>query len=224
MKYCPQCKTHVKTVHDYCPLCHHGLNGEMRESFVSPYPEKNYRRKTLLPATKNILFFITVLAIVTLVIINLLISPETWWSLIPIGSVLYFWLAVRVGVLSRHNVAFRLATLTVVLIAIVNVIDIFYGGNKGWARNYVSPFVLLSANLALGFLFWFKNTDYRDFLLYMLTIIVFSLTPLILYFIGLVEILWPAVTVFGLAVLIFFMITLFFPSAIKEEIKKRLHF
>ncbi len=223
MKYCPQCDAHVKTVLDYCPLCHHELNGEMRESFVSPYPRKEDERKTVLPLTKKILFFLTFLAIVTLVLINLLTLHETWWSLIPIGSVLYFWLAVRIGVFSRHNVAFRLAMLTIVLIAIVNIIDIFYGGNKGWARNYVSPFVLLSANLALCVLLWFKNTDYRDYILYMLTIIVFSLAPLILYFTGLVEILWPAVTVFGLAVLILFMITVFFPSAIREEIKKRLH-
>lgn len=223
MKTCSQCGVHVKTVHHHCPLCHHELTGTMPEGCIEAYPPKTVTRRTLLPVTKKVLFTLTSVAIVTLVLINLLAPHETWWSLIPIGSVLYFWLVVRIGVFSRRNVAFRVAVLTIVLIAIVNLIDIFYGGNKGWARHYVTPFILLSADLALGVLLWFKNTDYRDYLLYMLTIILFSLAPLVLYFIGLIDVLWPAVTVFGSALLMLWMITLFFPSAIRDEIKKRLH-
>ena len=65
-------------------------------------------RQEVLPLTKKVLFFDDCLDS-DLIVINVLTwkNNENIWSLIPIGSILYFWLIVRYGVLSKQNIAFK---------------------------------------------------------------------------------------------------------------------
>lgn len=224
MKTCDKCKIEIETSHQYCPLCHQVLKGDHDDSIPEVYPEFVSERREVLPLTRKILSFIMIISILILGGINLTDKSGTVWSLIPIGAILYTWAIVRFGILSKQNIAFRLAFLTTLLILILNFIDELYGGHQGWALNYVTPFALFSCNLAISFIIWIKRINYRDYLFYLISIMIFSLIPLILYLFKVISIAWPSLVAFGLAMFILLFILFFFPKSIKDEIKKRFHF
>jgi hypothetical protein len=224
MKTCNKCNITIDTKQPYCPLCHQILEGETNHNFKEVYPEYALLRRKVLPITKKIIFFLSFTSIIILAIINIAENSGTYWSLIPIGSILYFFTLVRVGVLSRRNIAFRIAFLTILLILLLIYID--YNSvmeNNGWSINYLMPILLLSSNLAISAIIWIRRLNYRDYFFYLLIILIFSLIPLLLTFFDVVTVLWPSITSFTTAISILIIIIIFFPKSIKEEIKKRFH-
>jgi len=227
MKHCDKCNVDVKTQFKYCPLCHQVLQGEDDPNITEVYPECIPSHREVLPITKKILLFVTTVSIATLFFVDLFTrtTGDQWWSPIPIGAILYFWLLVRYGILTKQNIAFRIAFLTTVLILILNGVDEFIGGQQGWALDYVTPLALLACNLAISFIIWLKRINHRDYIVYLLTILVFSLIPLVLVWAKVIPeaVAWPSIVSFGAAMFILLVIIFFFPKSIKEEIRKRFH-
>ncbi len=224
MKTCDKCNITIETDQKYCPLCHQLLSGKNDAKVKELYPEYISDNRTLLPITKKIIAFVTVMAIVVLLVINLSTGTDKMWSLIPIGSTLYFFILVRFGVLSKQNIAMRMVLLTMLLISLLILIEKNTDAITGeWAIDYVTPFLLLACNLAISALIWIKRINYRDYIFYLLTIALLSIVPLILYLVKIITIAWPALAAFGLAVFIILFIIFFFPKSIKDEIKKRFH-
>lgn len=228
MKHCDKCKVDIKTNQEYCPLCHQILSGETEEGHVEIYPDYVPMNRPILPLTKKIVLFITVVAIISLITVNVLTlktEPKPW-SLIPIGATIYFWLLVRYGILSKQNIAFKLAFLSTVLIIILNAIDQNYSldiTTQGWAINYVTPLALLACNFAISVIIWLKRINYREYLIYLITILVFSIVPIILVLFDVITVAWPSIAAFAAAMFILLIIIFFFPKSIKDEIRKRFH-
>lgn len=225
MKHCDKCNVEVRSNRKYCPLCHQSLQGESVESSHEVYPDFIHPRREVLPFTKKILTTLTIVAIVVLLTIDLLEADGRFFSFIPIGAILYFWLVVRYGVLTKQNAAFRIAFLTTILILVLNLFDQNYTDieHRGWALNYFTPLALLACNVAILFIILIKRINYRDYLFYLMTILIFSIIPLILAFFRVITIAWPALSAFSAAIMILFVIIFFFPKHIKDEIKKRFH-
>ncbi len=224
MKKCDKCNIVIETNQLYCPLCHQVLSGETKPGFLETYPEYVSLRRQILPTTKKILLFLTIISIIVLGPINLLDDSGYYWSLIPIGSILYFWVLLRVGVLSKRNIAFKLGLLTILLILLLVYIDYTtVHETDGWSINYLLPLLLLSCNLAISAILWIKRLNYRDYFFYLLIIIIFSIVPLILAFVNVITVFWPSLASFALALSILLFVVFFFPKSIKEEIKKRFH-
>jgi len=224
MKHCDKCHVDVRSNNKYCPLCHQKLIGENDPDFIEIYPKFIPLRREVLPMTKKALMVVTIVAILTLILLNYFNFNNSYWSLIPIGAILYFWLVVRYGILTNQNVAFRLAFLTTILIIILNLLDQNSDGvHKGWAVNYFTPIALLACNLAISFIIWIKRINYRDYLFYLISILVFSIVPLILSLLNIITIVWPSIIAFSGAIFILLVIIFFFPKSIKDEIKKRFH-
>ncbi|MDP2425727.1 MAG: DUF6320 domain-containing protein [Candidatus Izemoplasmatales bacterium] len=229
MKHCDQCHVDVKSHRKYCPLCHQLLTGEVEDFIPEVYPKFFPLRRPLLPFTKKVLRVTTIVAIFLLMIINAINFDGKLWSIIPIGAILYFWVLVRYGLLTNQNVPFRIAFLTTILIVLLVIYDtntIDYSQNTtsvSWALNYVTPLGLLVASVAISFIIWLKRINYRDYLFYLVTILVFSFVPLVLFFLDVIQVAWPSITTFSVAILILAIIVFFFPKHIKDEIKKRFH-
>lgn len=225
MRYCDKCKVDVVTNQKYCPLCHQVLKGDPEPGHSEIYPEYIPPIREVRSITKKIILFFTLVSILTLLIVNIADYHGRLWSLIPIGSILYVFVVIRLGILSRQNIAFKLAVLTTILIVILNVIDteVTADAYEGWAKNYVTPLALLACNIAISVIILIRRINYRDYIFYLLTIVVFSLVPLVLCFFDVITIDWPSIAAFCAAVFILFIIIFFFPKSIKEEIKKRFH-
>jgi hypothetical protein len=225
MKHCDKCNVEIRSNRKYCPLCHQSLSGETADLPKEVYPEFMMLRREVQPFMKKLLTVASIVSIVVLLTIDLMEADGKMFSLIPIGAILYFWLVVRYGVLTKQNVAFRIAFLTTILIGVLNLFDQNFSEPvyRGWALNYVTPLLLLADNIAILGIILVKRINYRDYLFYLLTILVFSLIPLILAFFRVITIVWPSIATFSAAILILLVIVFFFPKHIKDEIRKRFH-
>ena len=164
MKKCDKCGITINTKQQYCPLCHQVLSGETNSDFKEVYPEYISLRRQILPTTKKLLLFFTIISIIILGIINIADKSGVYWSFIPIGSIIYFWFLVRIGVFSRRNIAFRIALLTVLLILLLIYVDYSTAvENNGWSINYLMPILLLSSIVAITFIIWLRRINYRDY-------------------------------------------------------------
>lgn len=224
MKYCDKCNIKIETHNSYCPLCQQTLSGQTNIEHIEKYPEYISPTRKLYPLTKKIILFVTIVSIIVLLVINLATYKENpaMWSLIPIGGIAYFWFLVTLGILSRHNIAFKFAALTTLLIGLLILID-FRSDGGGWSYNYVMPLLLTLCNLSVSVIILIKRMDYRDYIVYLLMIVVFSIVPLVLLLVNVIDEAWPALVSFGLAIFILSFIIFFFPKSIKDEIKKRFH-
>ncbi len=222
MKYCDKCKIEIKTHEEYCPLCHQILQGEIKENELEKYPEYVSINRTIYPLTKKILMFATITSIIILVMINLIDNSGQLWSIIPIGGIIFFWMLVSIGVFSKNNIAQKLVFITSLLIGLLVLIDQM-SLKEGWSHNYLLPFLLLACNLAISVIIFVKRIEYRDYILYLLTIVLLSIVPIILVLVKVITVKWPAIIAFGLAIFILLFIIFFFPKSIKDEIKKRFH-
>ena len=231
MKHCDKCHVSVRSNKEYCPLCHQHLQGESTELEHEVYPEFLPSRREVLPLTKKILRTATFLAVILLVSLNWILYNGALWAIIPIGGILYFWLLVRYGVLTNQNVPFRIAFLTTILVAILVAYDIRYGNyanqdaiyQSSWALNYVLPLAMLAAAMAISFIIWLRRMNYREYLFYLMTIVVFSFVPLALFLLRIIRFAWRSVLAFSVALFILLVIVFFFPKYIKDEIRKRFH-
>ncbi|MFA5068258.1 MAG: DUF6320 domain-containing protein, partial [Candidatus Izemoplasmatales bacterium] len=88
---------------------------------------------------------------------------------------------------------------------------------------YVTPLAFLACNLAISVIIWIRRINYRDYIFYLIAILIFSLVPIILVLVTVINVAWPSIAAFGLAIFILLFIIFFFPKSIKEEIKKRFH-
>ncbi|QWC00347.1 hypothetical protein KHQ88_01905 [Mycoplasmatota bacterium] len=222
MKYCNKCHISIKTNHNYCPLCHQTLEVTKDEEVVEKYPPYQGKLRPVKDITRKILMFISVTSIILLLVINFFTGLDILWSLIPIGSILYFWILMTVGIFSKHNIAFKLFILTITLIFFIYMIDEL-SSSEGWALNYVAPLLLGSCIIAISFIILIKRINYRDYITYLLLIVLFSIAPIVLILFDVITVLWPSLGLFVLAVFILLFIIFFFPKSIKDEIKKRFH-
>lgn len=222
MKYCDKCGITIQTNHTYCPLCRQTLEEIKQEKVVEKYPEVKSQLRTVKNNFRKAILFVTLTSIIVLFTINLANGLDRLWSLIPIGSIVFFWLLLSVGIFSKHNIAFKLFILTLLGISFFYMIDEL-SASEGWALNYVAPLLLFSSNLSISFIILIKRMNYRDYISYLLLIALISLVPLLLILLDVITVLWPAITSFGLAIFILLFIIFFFPKSIKDEIKKRFH-
>lgn len=223
MKTCDKCKITINTSYEYCPLCHQSLKGNVEDNFSEIYPEQQKFIREILPITKRIVFFTTFVTILILIITNLLVQNNTIWSLLPIVSIIWFWLLIRIGVFSRSSVAFKMAGITVILILLIVFINLNKFSENLWSINYAMPSLLTVCNLAIFTVMWIRRLNYREYLFHSFIVFVLSIVPVILYFTNVIELALPSIISFGISSLILLFIVIFYPKAIKEEIKKTFH-
>jgi hypothetical protein len=223
MKTCDKCKITINTSYEYCPLCHQSLQGEVEKNFIELYPKSQNHIRKILPNTKKVIFFTTVVTIIILIITNLLFRNDTIWSLLPIVSIIWFWLLIRLGVFSRTSVAFKMAGITVILISLIVFVNLNKFSENLWSINYVMPALLTVCNLAIFTVMWIRRLNYREYLFHLTIVFALSIVPIVLYLVNVIESPLPSIITFGISLLIILFIAIFFPKAIKEEIKKMFH-
>lgn len=222
MKFCNKCQISIKTNHDYCPLCHQTLDVLKEETVIEKYPTYKGDLRPVRDITKKVILFLTLTSIIILFLINAISGLNQLWSLIPIGSIIFFWLFTTVGIFSKHNIAFKLFFLTIFTISFIYMVDAL-SQSEGWALDYVMPLLLVSCNLAISLIILIRRINYRDYISYLLMIVLFSIIPVVFALLDIIVVTWPTIVAFGAAIFILLLIIFFFPKSIKDEIKKRFH-
>lgn len=170
----------------------------------------------------RLFLFLSVGAGGTCLLVNLLTGLESLWSLFIVGAILLLWLFIRHTIMSKGNIAFRLILQFLGLSVFLVLVDQLSGG-YGWALDIVTPFLAILSTLMVTILLFTRRMKWRDYMIYLALTAFLGFAPLILIFVDLVRVQWPAITAAFYSFLTWIGMFLFADKKLKNELIKRFH-
>lgn len=225
MKKCEKCHINWNTKRVTCPFCRSILIDDNKEMNFQEYP------KYITPSHPNkllfkIFLFITIIAIISSVLINLLTLNKdnpSYWSLIVIGSIAFLWVLVFVTIISKNNIALKIILQAVTVGLLLIAIEINTSLPKWWSIRYVLPFIIIAVTMVTTILAIAIPKKAPDFILYIIGISIVGVLPFIIGIITDVNPKWPGIACFTYSVFTIFAIIFFGGKTLKEEIVKKMH-
>lgn len=227
MRYCKTCGIHYRTPINSCLFCNNKLEedtalAEDMEFFYPPINRKHKPKKTV----QKVLYFILLLGAICCLVIDLLYkkSPKgilsTWSTYVIFSCLLGAFVIHEFTTPSKlfHKIyQISLSTL-VFLIAIALPLE-----NYHWALDYVLPFGLLALNILSTCCIFGNKERLFEYSIYVFGTSILAFIPLLLYFLSVISVGWPALSCSLYAVLTLFGLFFFSTKESKEELKRRLH-
>ncbi|SDI53293.1 DUF6320 domain-containing protein [Natribacillus halophilus] len=218
MHRCSNCS--VWTAHQYCPLCKRQLTAEKTALETYPPYHSDAKRRNL---KQRVFLFIAILIISSSLLINLLTTPDQLWVFYIVGPVLYALLFINHTILSKAHAGSKIIFQVLALSAMLVVIDVTAGATR-WSVHYVIPFLVILATLTVTIIILRKPMKWREYLGYMMTMIILGFLPVLLFLSALSYVLWPGAATALYALLTFIGMVLFANKTMKNEIVRRFHF
>lgn len=157
MKYCKECKVHVDSEKDYCPLCFRELSGEgASETQLFAERKVNEHSKKHNDFVTKLFVFMTVCIVSICLIINNMVDPEVPWSLTVVSGLAYVWILVSHTIISRRGIFEK------VFFQLLSILFILWTSNKlsdthDWLSDFVFPSVSLCATTVLVMIILIKK-------------------------------------------------------------------
>ena len=223
MKTCNKCKITIATEHDYCPLCHQTLDGQLADNHVELYPLHNIERESLSPKAQRIIFFFTVLLIIVLGVINVVEPDPGFWSLIPIGALVYLWLLIRFVVFTRHSSTMRITMSTLFITILLFLINTQTDPDLLWSLDYVLPSLIIANNTTIFMILLIRKEGIKHHSFHLVLLVTVSLLPMLLYYVNVITALIMPLIAFAHGLLLLLHLLVFYPSVLKELLKRIFH-
>ncbi len=224
MQVCNACHVQVRAQQDYCPLC-----GGMLEkaecpgslAAVNPYPDLRSRLAKF-SLWRRILQAATLFCCLFSLLVNLLVTPQFWWSLFVLAGAAYCWALIPALLRRGVNLARQIVYQVLLTCLAVVLIDLI-AGYRGWSVSYVIPAVLSAGILATGLMAAFRPSAWSIYVYYQVLVAAFGFAPLVLYLVGLAHSLVMVLLPAGLGMASIILTLLFADRSIKNEFVKRFH-
>ena len=181
MSRCRNCNVEILDESEFCPLCHSVL--EQKEELENMYPDARHKTQKLLFASRLYLFCAIVLEFV-LAMIDFNGENQVHWSVLVGLGLLYVYTVIRYAIIGKSG--YRAKTIVLVLLAVlITVVVDFVTGYRGWSVDYVASGGILLVDVAIIFLMIFNRRNWQSYMMWQITMILFSVIPAVLYWIGL---------------------------------------
>lgn len=168
-------------------------------------------------------FYLTLLALgAVLAVVNYTVAPGIWWSGIAIACMAYSALTVRYSITRHANLGSKIMIQTLGAQALLVIIDNLLGYN-GWSVNYAVPSTILFADFAIVFLIIVNRLNWQSYLMYQITMTIFSFIPIVLWALGWITKPLMAIITVILTVLALTLVILMGDRSVKRELIRRFH-
>lgn len=181
MSKCRNCNVEILDETEFCPLCHSVL--EQKEAMENMYPDARLKTQKMLFVTRLYLFCAIVVEFL-LVWIDFAGENQVHWSILVGLGLFYVYTVLHYAVLGKSG--YRAKTIVLVLLAVLLTVVIdFITGYRGWSVDYVATSSILFVDLTIFILMFCNRRNWQSYLMWQIIMIVFSLIPATLYWIGL---------------------------------------
>ena len=219
MKRCSKCRMNIENRLARCPLCGETLE-PLDSAFVQEYCRNRSLRRYMLAV--KIIFFVQVMVVTGMLLLNLLTGFQWLWALAVICCTVYLGVSAITAIRSSRNIGMLTLVQTLGISLVTFVIDYSFG-HYGWSLNYVIPFLLIFSSLFLTFLIVLRPMGLRDYIIYQFVIAAMGLAPVLMVLLGWVDVIWPSVACAFYSAMVFLGMFLFASRKTKHEMKKRFH-
>jgi len=223
MKTCDKCNITISTTNDYCPLCHQTLRGSVDETHVELYPYIPQKNKTLSPKAQKIILFFTMLSIIVLAIINAVYPGPGFWSLIPIGAIVYLWFLVKFIIFTRSSSIVRITIITIFISILLFLINLQTDPELLWSLDYVLPSLIIANNTTIFMILLIRKYGFKYNSSNLLLLITVSALPLLLFYTNSISDLTMPLICYAHGMLIMLYMLVFHPNVLKELLKRIFH-
>lgn len=219
MSKCVRCNIEIKDDTMICPLCRSVL--EEGETGKKTYPNAGARARRL-KLFSNIMLFAVLLGSAVCSYVNYVTYQGIAWSLIADAGLFYAYLIFRLAVVGNSGYRTKMLTLTFFTVLYVILIDDIVG-YTGWSVNYVLPGAIILVDIAIIVLMIVNQRNWQSYLLFQLLLILCSIVPLILAWIGIITRPRCSILAFGLSVFLFLGTLIIGDRRARTELKRRFH-
>lgn len=224
MMRCAHCHVDVLTPRQRCPLCESPLEeaqGPARNQQGEAYPDipTVYKRHSFF---FKLLIFLSVIAALCCVTLNIFFHQGGWWSLIVLLGIGYMWVTVLLGIQRMRRIGRVILYQLLAISALVIGIDLLYG-NYGWALDFVVPALCVSAMLAMAIVVAVRKMRLEDAGIYLLDNALLGIVPLIFVLTGLCEVRWPSLSCVMLSFVCIVGLFIFGGRDMAQEFRRRFH-
>lgn len=191
MEMCRNCNIYVDDDIDVCPLCHSVLDDDMSDDEInvglnlihqgSEYPDVRKRERRMSMVMRAILFLF-IIAEISLVVINYVVTPGVWWSAISGVAMVYIYFSMVYWIRHDSGFAAKIGIQLVLTMALLIGID-YFTGMAGWSLKFAIPGVILFGDAVVFFLMMLNRQYWYSYTLLLLFIGVCSIGILFLYYI-----------------------------------------
>lgn len=199
MAKCIRCNVFINDETEICPLCHNplsfsggdgaaaeaGQSGSSSEYIKEKNTYPKARRATKLTVAKSISFVVLVVVCMLLIEIDLTFFEGFIWFPIPVAAIIYAYLIFRYGVIAGGSHQAKIIILTTFGVLFAILVDYVTGFHR-WSVNYIIPAGILAADLVMIISMIINRRNRQSYVVPMLVIIVISLVPELLWWIGII--------------------------------------
>jgi len=219
MQYCEHCKVNIRDKRQRCPLCKNPLISPSKDSkLIFPHIPIKYDSHMAM----RILIFLSVTIIASSFAIYMIFPVNVNWPKYVILTIICIWLILIVTIKKRKNV-----TKTMLLqVGVISLLAVFWDwitGWKAWSINYIIPLICVAAMAVLFITAKIMNLQAKDFLFYLLLVVLYGFVPIIFILLGWVYILYPSIICITVSVISLTALLVFQGENIKDELDKRMH-
>lgn len=219
MRVCSRCKVKIENNNIDCPLCGK-ITAEIDKNYEEDYPTNISKKKYKTPI--KIISFIGVVIVIVLFVINRFNPATSLFTILFIGSTVYFTLSTVAIIESRRNLGLMLF-INVMLMSLFCVFIDFKTGPRMWSIDYVVPALIILGATIITLIIAIKPMLLRNYLMYQLSTALMGLLSFGIIFTDLPTVKWPITVSAIYSLLIFVGMFLFGDKKTKHEIKKRFH-
>ncbi len=164
--------------------------------------------------------FVSVVAAVICVMLNLMVTPKLLWSPFACGGVLCLWVCAAVGYIKRRNVLKNLMWQLVIATLACIVWDALTGW-RAWSVDFVFPIGTLAVLLAMFVITRVRRLETSEYMIYFMMGAVLGLIPFILYAAGALHVIYPSIICSGICFLTLVRLLIFRFRDLRLELRKK---
>ena len=219
MSRCKNCNVEVLDETSVCPLCHSVL--EQTEELENMYPDARHNTQKLLFASRLFLFCAIVVEFV-LVMIDFNSETKVHWSVLAGLGLLYIYTVLRYAVLGKSGYRAKMVVLVLLAVLLTVVIDIVTG-YRGWSVDYVASGGIMFMDAAILVLMLFNRRTWQSFLMWQIIMMILSIIPAALYWLGLERNIYMAFLPLTVSVFLFLGTWMLGGRRASQELYRRFH-
>lgn len=170
----------------------------------------------------NLFYILCAAVAAVMVAVNLMVSPGQLWSLIAVAGIAYAGVTVRYSIMRHSNLGAKILIQTIGTQVLLGWID-YRTGYRGWSMDYAVPSIILFSDLSIIFLILVNRLNWQSYLMYQITVTVFSFIPLLLWAMGWIRNPVMAIITVILTVFLLLMTIFLGDRSVKNELIRRFH-
>ncbi len=219
MSKCKKCNVEIMDETDICPLCQNVL--EESGEVYNTYPDARVHIRKL-KLVSNISLMVVILVVISSIYLNYNYYDEVLWSLIVGCGIVCLYLTFQIIVIRSSELASKLISALFFWTMYTIIIDIVLGF-QGWSVEYVLPGSVALAGIGTLVLMFVDLKNWQNYMMYQIIIILYSLLPLLLCFLGINKHLTLSGFAVALSLFLFLSTIIIGDRKATQELKRRFH-